>query len=281
MSYDNFMPSKGQTMEEKIAIEYIKLLFETYNYEKEKNVTNISDGSIPINIISLYDNYINKRNFKVIFQDYKEKFITNESIVEPGVTPEEKLGLGKIYDYISNFKIDKPVNVFIESMQIHNLLYSCCPFPEFGSRLRSDDVCLLDTPYDVPTGAEASKLFNSYIPMNIKYTDSNNIFEYIEKCIILTVDLIKLQPFNDGNKRTFRALLNLMFKQAGIPPIYIKDEERENYKKELLDAICNKNYNGIIRFYHYKIADSIVSLDIYSKDNDMIYTSPVKKVKKH
>jgi len=85
------------------------------------------------------------------------------------------------------------------------------------------------------------------------------------------VDLIKLQPFLDGNKRTFRALLNLLLKKVGIPPIYIKQEEREVYKRELLKAIIEADYSGIIRFYYFKIADAIVSLDIYSDKDDLVY----------
>jgi len=123
------------------------------------------------------------------------------------------------------------------------------------------------------------KEFNKYASKNMQFVLGDNIFDYILESIQLAVDLIKLQPFNDGNKRTFRAILNLLLKQAGIPPIYIRKEERNVYKDELLKAICEKDYEGINKFYLYKIADSIVSLDIYSHNDEKIYQDPKTKKK--
>jgi prophage maintenance system killer protein len=138
---------------------------------------------------------------------------------------------------------------------------------------------LLDTPYDVTPGSEVMTEFNKYIQKKIVLDNDTKIFDYIMECIDVMVDLIKLQPFNDGNKRTCRAVLNLLLKQIGIPPIYIKQEEREVYKTELLNAICNHDYSGLYQFYFYKIADSIVSLDIKGEDNKMIYTNAKRKHK--
>ena len=280
MSYEDYLRTNGLIMSDEEAREYIRVLFEYYNLKKEKGTLYKQHDKTPLNIISLYTNYIKKRELHIIYGDYKSRFILNESRVEPGVTEEEKQGLGKIYDYIRDFPKEKEINIFIESFMIHNLLYSCCPFPEYGSTLRKEDVCLYDTPYDVVPGSDVMIEFNKYIQKKINLTENTNVFDYIMECIKLTVDLIKLQPFNDGNKRTFRALLNLLLTKVGIPPIYIKQEERDVYKKELLKAICKNDYEDLFQFYFYKIADSIVSLDIYSEDKSIIYIDPKKKIKK-
>ena len=62
-----------------------------------------------------------------------------------------------------------------------------------------------------------------------------------------------------------------MLKKANIYPVYIKQEERKIYKEELLKAICENDYSGIIRFYHFKIADSIIELDIFNENNEKMY----------
>lgn len=271
MGYESFSNTNGVMLSDSAAREYVKLLFDYYNIKKKENKLYDAHDTTALNIISLYVNYIKKRDFNLIYQDYKNNFIVNESVVEPGVIAEERVGLGFVYDYIKSFNDSKGVNIFIESFKIHNLLYSACPYPEFGSKLRSDSAMLYDTPYEVVSSSVVIREFNKYVTKVVKYSPDIEIFNYIDSCIKLVVDLIKLQPFADGNKRTFRAVLNLLLKQAGIPPIYIKQEEREVYKKELLKAICNDDYEGMYRFYYYKIADSIVSLDIYGDDNDVIY----------
>ena len=59
-----------------------------------------------------------------------------------------------------------------------------------------------------------------------------------------------------------RALVNLLFKLAGLPPIYVKLSEKDNYLKAMNKAIIEKDYSYINRFYYYKICDSILELDV-------------------
>jgi len=213
------------------AREMILELQKGYKQRKsEERLYNLEDY-IPENIIALYLSYIEKRDFKLIVQNYKKSFIQNEAIVEPGVTPEEREGLGLIYDYIMGYDFSrKEPNIFIEGLTIHGKLYSKCPFPGFGGSLRNDQAVLNDTAYEVPSAQDAKKFFQDFVFKKYDIdVDINGIFKYIDEMIKNTVDLIKYQPFPDGNKRTFRAILNLMFARIGIPPVYIRQEEREVY----------------------------------------------------
>ena len=76
------------------------------------------------------------------------------------------------------------------------------------------------------------------------------------------MDCIRLQPFGDGNKRVFRAFLNLQLARIGIPPVYIKQSERAIYKKTLERAIVQGNYKSITNFYYHKMCDAIIELDL-------------------
>ena len=60
-------------------------------------------------------------------------------------------------------------------------------------------------------------------------------------------------------------LLNLLLKKIGLPPIYIEPEEVKEYKRVLFVAIVENDYDPIIKFYYYKICDSIIELDINKK----------------
>jgi len=249
--------------------EFIDLVFGSYRTKRKLGLLQSSDNQIPKNIISTYFASDCKSDFSNIISKFKKKYIFNESEIENTNSKYEKLGLGEVYDYISNFdySINK-FNIFVQSLLIHQKLYSKCPDKSFGGTLRSEQAILKGTYLDVMDAEEAKRYFNSFISNSdfiFEPLKDNDIFGYIEGCIILTVKLIKAQPFIDGNKRTFRALLNLLFKKINIPPIYIETSEKLEYKNALLKAMIDDNYEDIIKFYYYKICDSIVELDVYEK----------------
>lgn len=47
---------------------------------------------------------------------------------------------------------------------------------------------------------------------------------------------IRIHPFDDGNGRTARILMNFILMQAGFPPVIIKTEDKENYYSVLRQA---------------------------------------------
>lgn len=52
---------------------------------------------------------------------------------------------------------------------------------------------------------------------------------------------------------------------AGLPPIYIKLNERSEYHKAMNKANNENDYSLIKQFYRYKVCDSIIELDINEK----------------
>ena len=220
------------------------------------------------NIIATYFSYVKKPSFNILVEDYKLNYIFNESRVEKNISYEEILGLGDIYDYINlfDFKKDK-FNIFTTSLILHMKLYSHCVGSEFGGKLRTSQAILFDSNIEVVDYLEAQKIFNSYISKSdeiFKPLDEGNLFEYIDNCIALDVNLIKLQPFADGNKRVFRSILNLLFKRINLPPVYIDVNERNIYKEALHKAMKTGNNDDIIEFYYKKMCDTIIYLDLYN-----------------
>lgn len=252
----------------KEAREFIQLMFEGYKKRKEDGRLYQKDDNVPQIIIDNYLSFVTKPSFNDLITTYKEKYILNESAVEPNMSKEERMGLADVYDFIKDFDFNKNFfNVFTTSMQIHNKLYKHCGDGTFGGHLRESTAVLQDVNIDIATPQEAKIIFNQYIAKN-NYFDklkNDDIFGYIADCVKLNVELIKLQPFADGNKRTFRSLLNLLLKKINIPPIYIEQSEAIEYKKVLIKAMqatSLDDYNDIIQFYYYKICDAIMTLDI-------------------
>lgn len=250
------------------ARNFISLVFEGYKERKAKGKLYSIDDKIPENIIITYYKHVKKPEFSLILDEYKRRYIDNEALVEKNDTEEERKGLSLVYDYIKQFDYDKKkFNVFVCAMEIHQKLYKFCPNPSFGGQLRDSQAILRGTFHDVMDAVSAKKFFNDFIANsdNIsKPLENGDIIGYINNCVKVTTDLIKAQPFNDGNKRTFRALLNLMLKRINIPPIYIERHERNEYKNCLIKAINDNDYTPITRFYYYKICDAIVQLDLYN-----------------
>ena len=56
--------------------------------------------------------------------------------------------------------------------------------------------------------------------------------------------------------------MNKLLEAAGLPPVYIKANERTEYHKAMNKANNEGDYTDIKNFYHYKVCDSIVELDI-------------------
>lgn len=168
-------------------------------------------------------------------------------------------------------KEEKNIAKFKEARMAEDSLHHLTYKSKIGGRLRSndyeDEVMLKGTDIKVPKASDAMRIMNSYISKEKKeefnkILKDSNIIDYIAYCVKETTDLIKVQPFMDGNKRTFRSLLNLMLKAKNMPPVYVKSSESEEYKDALFKAMRGEGYNEIIGFYLFKICDSIYELDI-------------------
>lgn len=78
---------------------------------------------------------------------------------------------------------------------------------------------------------------------NSKYIDS------INECIY---EMIRLQPFGDGNKRTARLLSNILYQEKGIPYVIVPVKDWDNY----VDAWSSDNCDEYDKLMHRLIIDS-------------------------
>lgn len=223
-------------------------------------------------LIVLYYSIVNKPKFDFLCQNFIKKYIDNESELEGVHQPEERDGLREVYDKtIRQFVPDKDLDIYFLK-QIHEWLYSKCPYPEAGGRYRTGDVYLPGTgvnltPYNQVANQmsdlyeDSIKLFERGKSLGL-HKDTDILLDYINDCIELKCKIIKIHPFQDGNGRSARVFLNLLFKMANIPPVYIEAKEQLAYHKALNKAHTENDYQDIKVFYYHKILDSIFQLDI-------------------
>ncbi len=258
------------------ARKFIEIIFAEYLRLKENKGLYIENDILPKTIISAYYKYINIVNYDNIIDRFKDKYISNESELEEARLCE-KSGLGEMYDYIRNFnnfsKLDNINYYWIIIKEMHRLLFSKCPHPEFGGQFRSTGAYIKDFAVDVSQASEIyfrlDKIFKSMAKYMQEVSEIKgaegpdiNIIKYINKCIEYKCEIIKTHPFDDGNKRTSRGFMNLLFKNVGLPPVYVSYSEKDMYFSALEKALANNDYNELNTFYYYKICDSIYELDV-------------------
>lgn len=259
------------------GLDYEKLLLMLFkNYEaKKKNGSLYSMREFdPQGLIKMYYQIVDKPKFDGLMENFRKKYIQNENQLEQVHEKWEIEGLGEVYDYIQSDIPISNINIFI-MLKLHILLYSHATYPEFGGKFRNQLAYLPGTDINTESWDGIPKAFsrlfeptNELIREGLRLgesKDTEQIIEYINKAIKLKVEIVRIHPFNDGNGRTARAFLNLMFKLAGVPPTYITVGEKAEYLKAMNKAYMENDFSAILRFYYYKICDSIFELDIKEK----------------
>lgn len=280
-------------MKENEIIDIMITMFLGYKYRKEHDLLYSHDGRVPISLIKMYYSGDYKRlDSKSITKSFVDKYIKNESEIENVHEKSEIEGLGVMYDDMTKTSFDE-FELF-SLIVLHKDLYSKCPYPEAGGKLRNRDVYLPGSGCDLSNYSyvfddlckyeDIVKELKIFAQIMRENNDYKSILEYIDKCVKLGCNLINVHPFDDGNGRTIRCFINKLFIEAGIPPVYIKKNEKQEYNNAMNKANNEKDYKDITNFYLYKICDSIIELDINKRvlkeREEKIYDVKKKKSKK-
>ena len=251
----------------------ITLLFLNYIERGQDGKLYSSDDYLPQNLIRIYYSNITEPRFNSMWDSFKQEYIFNESELEDAHSQIEKEGLGIVYDYINSITM-KNLTIY-QICNLNQLLFSKAPHPEYGGRFRNEDRFLPNSGIELcdwrMIPSEIQKLYptvNELIARGNELRLNRNpdgILDYINDCLKVKAKIIEIHPFGDGNGRTARAFLNILFKLANIPPVYVKTNEKKEYGKAMNKAIVENNFSDLEQFYYYKICDSIIELDILKR----------------
>lgn len=275
--------SAARALCEEAGFDTEKFILKSFNYYKN----NRNNSTKPFGFEKLVDQLIYvyyELNYKEIhFNNMKKsfvtKYVTNETSLE-GIDyltkhgREELVGLAKMYEYMHSDEIENMFDIF-SIKSLHEKLYSCSPHPEFGGNFRKELARLSDSKVDICDWSEIYYRLRdldddvthlrTIAPEIKKLRDPQLLLSYLDKCVELKCKLIKVHPFSDGNGRTVRCFINKLMEDAGLPSVYIKVEERDEYLKCMDKAMETEDYKAIKQFYRYKVCDSIVELDIIER----------------
>ncbi|MBI5753954.1 Fic family protein [Candidatus Peregrinibacteria bacterium] len=104
----------------------------------------------------------------------------------------------------------------------------------------------------------------------IKWLNKKKSMNIIEKACIFHYKFVAIHPFDDGNGRMARLLMNLILMKAGYPPCIVKNINRRKYLENLEMIDLEKKYHPFIQF----ICEELLStqktmLDILEGKKDM------------
>lgn len=173
-------------------------------------------------------------------------------------------GLTRVYDFV--FSQDRQGNEEItiyDAKRINEALFSTAPCPEFGGRYRESNTLVLRAKFETAdyksVPAEMLAL-GKELDAFLLAKDDMPIADYIETTLRIHHKLTVIHPFCDGNGRTSRAFVNLLFTREGIAPVLFKGEEKDLYKKALCAADATGDFAQLFELYFKGILQSYAML---------------------
>lgn len=110
----------------------------------------------------------------------------------------------------------------------------------YPGRLRFFPVKIEGTDFTPPDDKDVPRLIRKMI--KFYYDNKNKIHPFVLACLI-HAQFVEIHPFEDGNGRTGRALMNWVLIKSDYPNLYIPVVQREKYYKAI-DLHNVKEYRG-------------------------------------
>jgi Fic family protein len=115
----------------------------------------------------------------------------------------------------------------------------------------------------------------------VKWLNKEKMINIIEKACIFHYKFVAIHPFDDGNGRMARLLMNLILMKAGYPPCIIKNINRRKYLGSLETIDIDKNYQLFITFICEELLSTQkVMLNVFEGKEDLFIDYAKKMNKK-
>lgn len=136
---------------------------------------------------------------------------------------------------------------------------------------REKDVFITGTDHNPPSALDVPVKMQEFVKWAKDNYKKMNIIEYTS---IVHHKFVHIHPFEDGNGRTGRLLMNVFLMQYGFPLVIIQKNDRQKYYRVLAKA-DQGDYKPLVRFIAQAVLRSLnIYLDVLtpSKDKENLIT---------
>ncbi|MBI2660548.1 Fic family protein [Candidatus Woesearchaeota archaeon] len=216
-----------------------------------------------INKLNKYENKIKIMHFDSReWQRFTEEFVFNTNAIEGSTVQREEVpdilhkpkaegaeeietkGVAKAVDYIKKTKEDLSIELI---KKLHEICFNGSK--SFAGQLRSVEVAVVDSKGEVlHRGVSVSDLHLALKDMISWYKENKQKFRPLVLAAIIHNQFEYIHPFQDGNGRVGRLLLNLILLKSKYPPLNITLENRAEYYRTLQEYQKNQNLKPTVEF---------------------------------
>jgi Fic family protein len=183
----------------------------------------------------------------------------------------EAKNLARVVEYIrtksQEIELNKEMILLLHQMLIGGI------DDKIAGRFRAKGEYVRVGTYVAPAPEHAESMVDAIL---LEYSSDLNSY-FLDKIAKFHLDFETIHPFNDGNGRIGRAIINFQFQRLGFPRIIVRDREKKDYYQAFGDYREKKNTKtmekilalGLMESFHKRIAyfkgEAIITLSDYSK----------------
>ena len=190
--------------------------------------------------------------------------ILKDKVIPSGVRAEdynEAINGKECLDYIKSYKGELNIE-FIEKV---NGILTKNTGVVYTGRIRFFDVRIQGSNHVPPPHAEVKKYMVNLIKW---YSANKNKLHPFELATLIHAKLAWIHPFEDGNGRTARTIMNFVLMKKGFPMFFIPFEKREDYYQSL-DFADKDDYKEYVAKMFRLIIDQVRSYGLVKKDKKL------------
>ncbi len=156
----------------------------------------------------------------------------------------ETKGVAKAVDYIRKTKEDLSLNLLLK---LHKLCFEGSK--SFAGKFRNVNVIIRNAKGEIIHSGVPKEELNDYLKDFIEwYKENKNKFKPLVLAAIIHNQFEYIHPFQDGNGRVGRLLLNFILLKNNYPPINIMLENRQEYYHTLQEYQKRDNLKPTLEF---------------------------------
>lgn len=198
----------------------------------------------------------------------------------------EAKSLARVFEYIKNKageeELGEDLILLLHRMLIENIN------EEIAGRFRRKNEYVRVGTHIAPAPEHIESMVNGAL---LEYS-SNHSDHFLEKIAKFHLEFEHVHPFNDGNGRIGRVLINLQLTKLGFPPVIIRDKEKARYytcfKEYAADGKTGRMermlYLAILESLHKRIAylkgDRITRISDLARESNLSIQTLLNKAKR-